>query len=958
MKLPSINNFMRWALLIVIPLLAFGFNSKKGTVLNSNNALYMSNTVVIKLKAKPLAKSDRSILLSDNVNKALSEFKLNSTRSFLQNNNSGTALDRVIIVKYDSNQDPHFVAKQLSALKEVEWAEPKFIYHVTDFTPNDPSYNSQFSLPLIKAPAAWNIIQGDTSVIIGIVDTGVDWSHPDLAANIWHNWGETPNNGIDDDHNGYIDDVRGWDFGGSGNSDGTPTPDNNPIEDQPDHGTNVAGIASAVTNDSLGIASIGFKCKIMPVKTSENNYRDPNSGSPYIVFGYEGIVYAADNHAKVINCSWGGAGYSLLGQETINYAISKGALVVCAAGNDNSSELFYPADFDGVLCVAATDQNDARAYFSNYGHSISVCAPGYSTFRTNPGIYSTWQPDTYAYESGTSMASPLAAGVAALVAGQFPSYTPEQVREQVRVNCDDISSKNSTTYTNLLGKGRINAFNSVSNVNSESVRAIQVAFSDTTPGGNNNGILEPGETITVNIQFKNYLTPASALSVSLESKNSYSTVVNGNISVGGVGTLQTFDNSSSKFTFTLSQSMPSNIPLDFLLHFSDGSYSDVQWISVVGNPNYATQVGNDISLTITSAGNLGFNDYSDNQQGTGFHYGGGPNYMFEGSLMLANSSYRVVDQVRDSTQREEKVSFLNVQPFKISIPGSISDIQGLTVFNDNIATNKLGVNVKLRSYSFIDPADKNYIILQYTIINTTGATISNLYAGLFFDWDMVDGSGANDLTAYDNTGNFGYVHHQGSNPDTTIGIGLLSANNYGFYAILNSTFGYTDQEKWTALSSGLTNTSGGPADIANVTSSGPYSIPAGSYINVAFAIAADISLPNLRTAFANARAKYNVILTSVNDNINPVPYKFELVQNYPNPFNPSTTIKFSIPSESHVNLKIYDMLGREVRTLLNEEKVPGNYSVNFIAGNLPSGVYFYKLTAGNYTDAKKLILLK
>src|ERR1035438_9811113 len=194
MKLSFANYLIKWILLLVLPLLAFGFNSKKEVLLKSNNALYMSNTVVIKLKAKPLAKSDKSILLSDNVTQALNEFNLNSTKSFLQNNNSGTALDRIIIVKYNSNQDPHFVAKQLRALKEVEWAEPKFIYPVVDFTPNDPSYGIQYSLPLIKAPAAWNIIQGDTSVIIGIVDTGVDWSHPDLAANIWHNWGETPDN--------------------------------------------------------------------------------------------------------------------------------------------------------------------------------------------------------------------------------------------------------------------------------------------------------------------------------------------------------------------------------------------------------------------------------------------------------------------------------------------------------------------------------------------------------------------------------------------------------------------------------------------------------------------------------------------------------------------------------------------------------------------------------------------
>jgi serine protease len=949
MKIPSIKYLSKWVLLIVLPLLAFGFNSKRNQVLSVNNEMYLSNTVVIKLKDKPASSSGSNILLSNNLTKAMNEFSVSSSKSFLLNNNSGTGLDRIIVVKYNSNQDPKFVAKQLSGLKEIEWAEPKFVYPIADFTPNDPGYVSQYSLPLIKAPAAWSIIQGDTTVIIGIVDTGVDWPHPDLAANIWHNWAETPGNGIDDDNNGYIDDIHGWDFGGLGNSDGSPSPDNNPSEDSPEHGSNVAGIASAVTNNNNGVASIGFKCKILPVKTAQDNVRS-STGQALISYGFEGIVYAADNHAKIINCSWGGAGYSLLGQETINYAMSKGALVVCAAGNDNSSELFYPANYDGVLSVAATGSTDVKASFSNYGHNIGVCAPGVS-------IYSTFQPSTYATLSGTSMASPLTAGVAALVAAKFPSYTPDQIREQVRVNCDDISSKNPS-FINLLGHGRINALNSVSNINSESVRATKITFSDEAPGGNNNGVLEPGETITINVQFKNYLASTTSLAISLESQNSYSAVVNGNFSAGSVGTLQTFDNSSSKFTFTLPASMPSNVPLDFLLHYTDGTYSDFQWITATGNPNYATQSGNNISLTITSASNLGFNDYPDNKQGTGFHFGDGPNYMFEGSLMLANSSTKVVDNVRNSTGAAEKVSFQNVLPFKINIPGSISDIQGSTIFNDNVAASKLGVNVKLQSYSFIDPADKNYIILRYTITNTSDADISNLYAGLYFDWDMIEGSGANDLTAYDNTGNFGYVHHQGLVPDTTIGIGLLSASNYGFYAITNSSFGYTDAEKWNALSSVLAPVSAGPADIANVTSSGPYSISSGSSIDVAFALAADISVANLRTSFANARSKYNSIITSVNDSKIPVPYKFELGQNYPNPFNPSTIIKYSIPSESHVTLKIYDMLGREVAALVNEQKASGIYSVNFIAGNLPSGVYLYKLSAGNFTDVKKLILIK
>ncbi len=798
----------------------------------------------------------------------------------------------------------------------------------------------------INAAAAWGITTGDTSVVIGIVDTGVDWPHPDLAANIFRNWGEIPDNGIDDDHNGYIDDYHGWDFGGLGNN-GIATPDNNPIEDRPDHGTHVAGIASAVTNNGVGIASIGYKCKILPVKVSEDDIR--LGLEPLISFGFEGIVYAADMHAKVINCSWGGSGYSILGQETIDYAISKGAVVVCAAGNSGSTELFYPADFNGVLSVGSTDFNDQLSGFSNYGHLLGVCAPG-------SGIYSTWQPNTYLTLEGTSMASPLASGVCALVASKFPLYTSEQIREQVRVNCDDISTQNPG-LTNLLGGGRINAFKAVSNLNSESSRAIKVAFSDEAPGGNNNGILEPGETITVRVQFENYLSPTSALSVSLVNKNSYSTIVNGNFSPGVLGTLQTIDNYTNPFTFTISNSIPSNTPLDFILSFSDGSYSDFQWIGAQANPNFATQSGNDITLTLTAKGNLGFNDFPNDLEGNGFHFQGGPNFMFEGALIIGTTATTISDCIRNNSGGEDG-SFITIQPFKISTPGTKSDIQGSTIFADGgiSSANKVGVTVHLQSYSFIDPADKNYIILRYTIINTSGAPLTGLYTGLYFDWDMIEGSGLNDLTAWDSTGSFGYVHHLGWSPDTTIGIGLLSGTNYGFYAISNQTFPYDIGSKWAALISGLTTTSAGPTDIANITSSGPTTIGTGDSIDVAFALACDLNLDNVRTAITNARVKYNSI-TSIKQTVqNPITYN--LGQNFPNPFNPTTVIKYSLPAAGNVTIKIFDILGNEVMTLLDENKAPGNYSAIFNAKGLPSGVYLYKLTAGNYTSVKKLVLLK
>ncbi len=781
-------------LIFFLPLILFGFNSPDVTqkIIEKDGIKYLSNTLVIKLKYLPSSDATGKVSLSSSLQQTLDAFQITDSKLLFPSKmkESNSSLSRIIIINYNSDVDPFYLSSKISGSYEIEWAEPKFVYE-TSYIPNDPSYASQYALSKISAALAWDINKGDTSIVIGIVDTGVDWDHPDLAANIWTNWNEIPNNGIDDDNNGYIDDVRGWDFGGL-----SGTPDNNPMEDQPDHGTHVAGIASAVTDNSIGVASIGFKSKLMPVKTTRNDQRGPNG--PYVIYGYEGIVYAADNGAKVINCSWGGSGFSLLGQETINYATSQGSLVVAAAGNSNISDSHYPSSYKGVLSVASTTSTDTKSSFSNYGYSVDVSAPGSS-------IYNTWQNDTYATLSGTSMASPLTAGLAALVFAQFPSYNAEQVGEQIRVNTDNIDTQNPS-FQYLLGSGRINAFKSLSNSNSKSVRAIEVNFSDEAPNGDGDGIFEAGETISVAVKFKNYLSPTSSLSIQLESRNSYSTVNNGSFNAGAVGTLNEFDNYSSKFTFTISSSAPQNAKLNFLLRFSDDTYNDFQWIETIGNPTYATQSGNDIALTITSKGTFAFNDYPNNLQGNGFKYLGSANQMFEGALILGTSATKISDAARGANQSNQNTDFAIVQPFVLSIPGSIADVEGSSIMNDNNAgANKIGITVKLKSYSFASTPNNNFIILDYTLINNTAYSISNLYAGLFFDWDLIDGSGLGDRTEWDNSLNYGFIRNTTGGPTNYNGVALLSSNNYGFYAIKNDGGdggfqiydGFDDNEKWS-----------------------------------------------------------------------------------------------------------------------------------------------------------------
>ncbi|MCX7610893.1 MAG: S8 family peptidase, partial [Ignavibacterium sp.] len=608
--------------------------------------------------------------------------------------------------------------------------------------------------------------------------------------------------------------------------------------------------------------------------------------------------------------------------------------------------------------VASTTNTDAKSSFSNYGRTIDVSSPGSS-------IYNTWQNNTYSTLSGTSMASPLVAGLAGLVKARFPNFNGLQVGEQIRVNTDNINSVN-TNFQFLLGTGRINAFKSLNNINSKSVRAIQVNFSDEQPGGNGDGIFQSGEVITVSAVFINYLSPTSNLSIQLEPRTSFSTVQNGNVNFGVINTLQQFNNFNNKFTFQISNSTPQNSLLTFLLRYTDGSYSDFQWIEVIANPTYGNQVGNNIKLTITSKGTLAFNDYPNNTQGQGFRYQNSNNQLFEGALILGTSAQRISDAARGANQSVQNSDFAVVQPFTLRIPGNIADVEGITIFNDNNAgTNKIGITTKLNSYSFSQSPYEDFIILDYTLINNTNSQINNLYAGLFFDWDMVDGNG--DITNWDANLRYGITRNTTNQTLNWVGVGLISAQNFGFYAIKNDSGdggfgiydGFADHEKWIAISSGVSKQNAGPGDVSQVVSSGPYTINPADSVRVAFAIAGGMNKQILDAAIQNARIKYQQIITDVESEPINLPKYFKLEQNYPNPFNPSTKITWHQPENAFVSIKLFNALGEEVDTIIEGLFEAGIHSKLYIINStLPSGIYFYQLRTGDFVDTKKMILLR
>lgn len=330
--------------------------------------------------------------------------------------------------------------ESLKKINELVYAEkvPYKKYFATP--PNDTSYNNilQWNLFKINAQIAWNFIgnPAPSQTIIAIVDDGLDINHIDLKDNLWTNNLEMNGlPGIDDDGNFIVDDSLGYDFG---NFDTDASPNDVSWE----HGTHVSGIAGAVTNNITGIAAIGYNARLMAVKGSSSNL--------YVSNGYEAIAYAADNGADVINLSWGAPVESITEANTIMYAYYLNTVVVAAAGNTNDATVNFPAAYPHVISVSGTTNNDTKATGTTYGQWIDVSAPGANILSTVPG-------NAYATLSGTSMASPLVAGLAALMRTYNPLLTVDQVESCIVNNTDNIDFMNPN-YIGKLGTGRINAF--------------------------------------------------------------------------------------------------------------------------------------------------------------------------------------------------------------------------------------------------------------------------------------------------------------------------------------------------------------------------------------------------------------------------------------------------------------------------------------------------------------------
>jgi subtilisin family serine protease len=498
------------------------------------------------------------------------------------------SLENILVLDLpEDTTDLASIIRQYQADPNVEYAEPNYIYKI-QMVPNDPYCHSQNSwgqgyddlwgLKQIQAESAWNLSQGE-GVVVAVIDTGIDYLHEDIAANCWTNPGEIAGNGVDDDGNGYVDDIYGYDFE---NADADPRDDNG-------HGTHVAGTIAAVGNNSLGIIGVAPKAKVMAVKGLDTQ------GGGYAETLANCIRYAADNGADVLNNSWGG-GRSQVIEDAIKYAVSQGCIVVASAGNSSQNVInTCPACLDNVIAVAATNYDRTRCSFSNWGNRIDVAAPGGGANGDMSNILSLLAANSqigqdlpeliigtgYLRLHGTSMASPHVAGLAALLLAYFPQATADDIRGRLIATADPVTAPTESGGNRSIGSGIINAYSALTAPEKPYLRIeLTEAMEDQ---GDGDSVIESGESAKLVVHLQNIWKSANSVTVSLTSSSPYvSSIVNPVCFLGAAGQSQTIDNATAPFIFR-TQGIEYDTPIEFILTINaDGAIQTQQTFVYAG----------------------------------------------------------------------------------------------------------------------------------------------------------------------------------------------------------------------------------------------------------------------------------------------------------------------------------------------------------------------------------------
>ena len=730
---------------------------------------FESNTIFVKIKDASNERilypnPNREIGLNADLKKIIDIYKISSiATAFHTTEKTDARLKHVYTLTFPVSTQREAIMSALRTLSFIDYVEAIPVYELF-FTPNDLN-PQQWNLPKINAPAAWNISTGGGKVI-AIVDDACRLTHEDLAANIWNNPLEIAGNSIDDDGNGYVDDMHGYDVADNDNDPMVPATATN---SEFTHGTHCSGIAAAVSNNGKGIASISYSNKIMAVKTKQSS--DLGGSLPY---AYSGLAYAIETNADIISMSWGGYSYSATYQLLFNVAYDAGIICVAAAGNSDTDIPMYPASYNHVISVAATDQNDVRAYFSNYGSTVDISAPGVNIYSTLAG-----SDNSYGMLSGTSMACPLVSGLCALMLSYDPSLTPDELERCLKDNADNINNLNPG-YTGKLGAGRINAYQTLLCLQKTPTAAFQsnkqivcpgqaVNYTDMSALGANTGVIWswsfPGgvpatsssqnPTVVYNTagMYSATLTVTNTFGNNTLTKTNYITVSALTAVLSGSATIPTGGNALLKVDF-------SNSAGPYTIQYTDGT--TLKTINnITTNPYYFTvtpaQTSTYMLMAVSTPNCTGA--YSGNAiitvgtSGSGSTTCTGSPIMFERAYGTATSDYG--NNIIRSNAGENYLVGMSAA----STSAANFSISKLNAAWDVVWTKEIGTSSEEYIYNSTKSTDGNIMVCGYSTINgSLDAYVAKVDFNGNIIWSKTFGSSSNEYGfSIQNTSDGGYV---------------------------------------------------------------------------------------------------------------------------------------------------------------------------------------------------------
>ncbi|MEM6344165.1 MAG: S8 family serine peptidase [Bacteroidota bacterium] len=744
------------------------------------------------------------------------------------------------------------ILNRLPALAYVEpWFVPETMYQPNDyFADTTNGAAGSWHLQMIRAQEAWDIQRNDTNVVIGIVDSGTSFLHPDMQDNLYLN-ADDPIDGIDNDQDGYIDNYRGWDFGGDSLGEAG---DNNASTIFPWHGLGVAGVAAATTDNGVGIAGTGFNCRYLPIKAA------PESNIGSIYYGYQGLVYAVDQGCEVVNLSWGSPVPTRFGEDAVNYAaINRQAAVIVAAGNSNSNIRFYPAAFDRAISVAISGPQDSVCCNTTFNHSVDMSAPGIfiSSLNGDDDYLGLWQ--------GTSISAPIVAGAVALTLAEFPQYNGAQAAQKVRVSAQPIP--HDFNLEDRVGRGRLDMYAALLPDASPSVRTNDYHLVD----ADGDGRIAAGDTVALDVDFLNYLDPASNLEVTLSiplQQTPFVRVVENQAMIGPLGTLNSY-HSTNDFKVVLSANLPVDFMVDLKFTYSDPNtgYDDFEYVQLRVNPSWLNVEENQLRTTITSKGSIGFNDFQSYLQGIGLLYQSSRNVFAEGSFIIGNSASQISNRFRTDAQNSRDDDFSIVDFVRRNPNPYLADFEASATFNDNGANIPLGVTITQNTFAWDEAEYQKFVILLYEVENEKVFPINNLSAGLFADFDIITQQLNLNRAEYDPNERIIFTYDAQGGTTAHYGLKLLNDGNFYARALGNPNISnFSDQAKYLSLTnfpSPGTATAGinGPGqDVMHYIGSGPFDLQPGEKDTVAFAILAGNNLNDLMIQSTAAQNAYDCIL--------------------------------------------------------------------------------------------------